>query len=236
MFIKKNIRIFRKILDAKIILIFGVDGSGKSTQATLLYQFLSTYLKFRVRFVKLAGHLLPLRIVENFFVSLGYYTWRPSYRCRLAKLPPRELFAHDALTEYGLVFLHIISYLLAIFYYKVLKLLYDIVLVEDGIPRFISDIIYADLRYTKLTRFIVKLLFLLLIRGKNEVKIYLTVSDYNTILRRRKYCAEPKDYINTQRLIYSIVEKYVDTALTVNTSVKTIKEVFHDIIKYIGII
>ena len=210
-----------------IIVLFGPDGSGKTTQIRLL----TSYFKARgVKFYKtyISTHHLFAWILFKIFVTAGHYIWRPNVYAQVEKYPSPEVFS----SRLGKIIKYIvegISLLLAILLKVQLpsKLLKRLVIVERYIPSSLADFVCA-FGISSLNSILVRIL-LALANDPKTVYVYLD-ADYETLIKRRGIRIEPEDYIKTQRMIYKQFAKnynclIIDTSkLDILTTQKVIRE------------
>lgn len=184
---------------AKLIVLFGPDGAGKSTQADLLTDFLKYYCRV-VRTESSIRHLLMV-IVYKIFRRTRLRNKRTNY----IWLPilPRDKVR---------LILEMMGVLISIFKISCFRLLGYTVVVEKYIPSTIASLIYIfDGSIPKET------LSLLLKFIRNDTYLILLDIDYITHLKRRSEMAEPQDWIECQRNVYRKIAlsyncKVIDTS------------------------
>ena len=177
----------------KTVIFFGPDGSGKTTQADLLVEYLKKHGKARKVWFR-SLHTLAFLLSWLFakLLKIGITEFRMRYR-------DKGWFKRVWLP---IEFISILP-LIIIKSYIPSKLGYSIVaerFIIDWIVMMaylFSDTSILDSKYAK---------FLLRFIPNDAILIYID-ADYNTIISRRKDDVDPLEFINKQRELYNIFAK-----------------------------
>jgi len=205
----------------QLIVFFGPDGSGKTTQARLLASYFQQQ-DFKVRLVWIRAHHSLASILSKILVSFGYYriifSQEKSYKLFDVKLLPRlKRF-------WG--FIEFISVLPWILVKVKLPLLLGYVVIAD---RYVVDTIvsvaYFLGGYGFLSGYAAKIL-LSMVSG--AFLIHLD-AETDVIIERRKDEKLDSDFIRFQRRFYPLFATLLGV-LSVNTSNKSVMDTFKTIL------
>lgn len=213
----------KKRYSCRFIGFFGPDGTGKTTQARLLREYLKAQ-GHRTRIAWMRGRHSFAFILAKFLERLGYY--------RLVKLPSGVVYkVSDPMLIPKLKviwgFIEFASILPWIIQRVYLPIFFGYTVIAE---RYVVDtVVYLGywLGHDFLNGFLAKVLLNLIPRS--SLLIHLD-AETQTLLERSQNDVVTKDYIVFQRRIYRILAKRLK-ATTIDTSKSSIEETFQHIIE-----
>jgi len=210
----------------RVVVFFGADGVGKSTQAQLLIRYLRSQ-KCRPLRVWIRGRHSIAFVLSNFFVRLGYY--------RTVTVPSGvvyRIFDPHLLPKLSHVwgFIEFVSLLPWIILKVYLPKTLGYTVVAE---RYVVDtVVYLSywLGYDFLQSFLARILLNFIPEG--SVLIHLDAETQLLVgrLKRIRYDIATQDYIVFQRRVYRMLNKMLK-ATTIDTSKCNEREVFQRIVK-----
>jgi len=207
-----------------LIVLFGPDGCGKSTNAKILASYLEENgIKVHVSWI--SSHHLLAYLVRRVFIALGAYVWEKDGTL----VPTKNLSWGVVNTKIGkkiwlyIEFLSLI--LIIILKVQIPRILGKVVVVERYIPSSIVDLTYM-LGESVLYTFPLKLL--LKMAGKNSIFVFLCC-DWNTHKKRRHGMVESRRYMEHQERMYLTFARHY-SSLKIDTSTTSIPKT-HAIIR-----
>lgn len=211
----------------RLVVFFGPDSAGKSTQARLFVAYLRSH-KYRSKRIWIRGRHTLAFVLANIFVRLGYYQIaEPTPGTKTKLFDPHLLPKLKAL--WGLI--EFVSVLPLIF-------------LKVYLPRFLGYIVVAE-RYTIDT--IVYLAYWLgsdFLQGRltkillsfipqDSLLIHLNAKT-QILLRRIRNDIVTRDFLVFQQQVYLELAKKLD-AVTIDTSKHSVEDTFHSIVELFSI-
>jgi len=213
---------------AFIITFFGPDGAGKSTCISCLILYLKDR-GFKIYGTWVCVNHLFAWLLCRVFVKFGHYVWRPNEKSPFRTRYPSPEVYKSKLNMQIWLFAELVSILPTILLKVYLpKFLRRIVVVERYIPGILADLVYASDR-SFLNSFSARLL----LRLCNNVIFVYVDADYETVVKRRGLQAEPRDYYETQQMVYRLFAND-HNCLVINAGVLDIEAIRELIIGYIS--
>jgi len=201
---------------AKLIVLSGCDGSGKTTAITILLIYLSKRFRVSVHWLR-GSHLhvsILYRILSKFSVFKGFDN--PYYRFSA----PSNLRPLLALLEFT-------GFLPQFFSRLLKKLISDVVLCDRGVLDFLVWVM-ATLRYGKFLNSVLgRFLFALSLK---ELPIVLTAS-FSVLSSRADV---PREFLAREYMYYSVLQKYL-ARLVIDSSKDSPARVVARVLKSYGI-
>lgn len=212
----------------RFVAFFGPDGSGKTTQARLLVNYLQSHgIKTRLVWIR-SPHTLAY-LFSRFFIKVGFYRTISSPLGKQTKLPAVQ--SSSRLRCFWSI-LELLSVMPVILFRVYIPLFLGYTLVAE---RYIVDTLVTIAYYTGditlLRSRVAEFLFHFI--PKNTIFIGLT-SDYSAIIRRRGRVAEHPDFIAFQKAGYDILGNSLD-AEVIDTSNYSVKDTLLRIINLLKI-
>lgn len=215
----------RKQRYPRVIVFFGPDGTGKSTQAQLLIGYLKSHGR-RTRIAWLRGRHSLAFVIAKFFTKLGYY--------RIVKVPSGvvyRVFDPGLLPKlqrfWGVIeFLSVLPWIILRIYLP--RVLGYTVVAE----RYVVDtVVYISywLGYDFLRSFLAKVLLNFIPKGSILIHLDAETQDLLERLKRIRYDIATQDYIVFQQRVYRVISKTMK-ATTIDTSRYSIEETFQRIV------
>lgn len=207
----------------RMIVFFGPDGVGKSTQVQLLMRHLRSQ-KCPAVYIWIRGRHTIALVLANFLMKLGYY--------RIVKVPSGVVYRiFDPLLIPGLKNLWGVIEFISVL---------PLIIIRGYMPRFFGRVIVAE-RYVVDTvvflgywfghDFLQSRLARILLRfiPQGSVLIHLD-ADTQTLIKRLRYDTATMDFLVFQTKAYRMLAKTLGAA-TIDTSEYNINETFHKIIE-----
>jgi len=215
-------------LGSHLIAFFGADGTGKTTHA----DFLSNYLKsknIKIKKVWIRSPHTLAYIISVLFVKVGFFRIVSNPYGKRRKFPKVDINWPLRFFWSQLEFVSVIPLIIV----KIrLPLLLGYTIVAE---RYVIDTIVTVAYYISdmnfLQSFTAKILLLFI--PKEAVLIHLD-SDYATLLRRRGSSVEARNFIEFQRKGYKIVDNLIKSNF-IDTSKNSVEDTFNKIIDQLAI-
>jgi thymidylate kinase len=210
---------------SSFIFFFGPDGSGKSTQANLLFKYLKS--KNPVVRVWIRGrHSLAFLFIK-FLMKLGYYK-----RVKVPSGVVYEIFDPNLLPKMRrlLIVIELISVLPLIFIRVYLPRMFGYIVVAERYT--VDTIVYLGYWYNQqfLNKIWTKILLSLI--PQDSVIIHFNAKT-ETLVKRLHYDTATLDFLFFQQKAYQKLAKLLDVT-TINTSKSNIKETFKQVINIVN--
>ena len=215
-------------LSFRFIAFFGPDGSGKTTQARLLVNYLQSHgTKTKKVWIR-SPHTLAY-LFSRFFIKIGFCRTVSSPLGKQTKLPAVHS-SHQLRCFWSI--LELVSVMPVILFRVYMPLFLGYTLVAE---RYVVDTLVTIAYYTGDIGFLKSRAakFLLRFIPKNTVFVGLT-SDYSTIMKRRGHVAEHPDFIAFQKAGYEMLGNSLD-ARSIDTSKNSVMETSSQIIHLLEI-
>lgn len=211
-----------------LIAFFGPDGTGKSTQASLLADHLQQH-KDKVKKVWIRSPHTIAFLLSRFFVKIGFYRVVSNPFGRKKKIPAVD--TSGSLRFFWTV-IELVGVIPVILFRVYIPLFLGYTIIAE---RYVIDTIVTIAYYTDDLDFVKSPIarFLLYFVPKNTIFIHLD-SDVTTIMKRRGRNVESFNFIRFQRIGYKILENSVE-ALSIDTSNVTVEQTFNQILDWLGI-
>lgn len=213
----------------RVIVFFGPDGAGKSTQARLLIGYLKSQGQ-RTRTAWMRGRHSLAFVIAKFFTKLGYY--------RIVKVPSGVTYRvfdpcllHRLQRFWGVIeFLSVLPWIILRVYLP--RVLGYTVVAE----RYVVDtVVYLSywLGYGFLQSLLAKVLLNLIPQGSVLIHLDAETEVLLERLKRIRYDTATQDYIVFQQRVYRILSKMLK-ATTIDTSRYNEKDTFRRILKVLN--
>jgi thymidylate kinase len=212
----------------RLIAFFGADGTGKSTHAEFLFNYLkSNHVKVKRVWIR-SPHTLAY-LASVFFVKIGFFRLVPNPYGKTKKYPAVHINWPIRFFWSQLELVSVIPVIITRIY---LPLLLGYTVIAE---RYVADTIVTIAYYINNLRFLRSFTakILLIFIPKKTILIHLD-SDYSTLLKRRGFKVEAYDFIEFQRKGYKIIGNIVET-IFIDTSNITVEETFMRIMSQIEI-
>jgi hypothetical protein len=209
-----------------IILFFGSDGTGKTTQTKRLISYLRQR-GFKVKHVWIRGHHTASFLLFKLLTLLRYRRQIYTSNDRLKTFDPLFFCGLERVWE----FIEFVSVLPLIFFKLELPRLLKYIIVADRcVVDTIVFIAYLIRDYNFLYRWKAK--FLLKLIPRNAVLVHL-YADTTVILKRKKFENLTSDFIDFQRKAYGDIAEYLG-ALSLDTSQRSEEDTFKTVLDLIS--
>ncbi|MFX0139435.1 MAG: hypothetical protein ACFFDN_37690 [Candidatus Hodarchaeota archaeon] len=210
-----------------LIIFFGPDGSGKTTQALLLCKYLRVK-KLPVSYIWVRGRHTLAYLLSNFFIKIGYFK-----KIKVPNGMTYKIFDPSILPKINFFWkiIEVISILPIIFIKYHIPRIFGFIIIAD---RYIIDTIaylsyYFEIQFLK--GFLTRFLFMLI--PTNCILFHIDAKT-DILISRLKYDIATLDYIKFQKKIYQKLGEILG-ANKIDTSNKTIIETFNDILTILEI-
>lgn len=219
----------RKQRYPRVIVFFGSDGAGKSTQTQLLIGYLKSHGR-RTQIAWLRGRHSLAFVIAKFFTKMGYH--------RIVKVPSGvtyRVFDPGLLPRlqrfWGVIeFLSVLPWIILRVYLP--RALGYTVVAERYVVDTVAYLSYW-LGQDFLRSFLAKVLLNFIPQGSVLIHLDAETQDLLERLKRIRYDTATKDYIVFQKRIYRILSKTI-MATTINTSRYSTDETFQRILNVIN--
>ena len=213
----------------RVIVFFGPDAAGKSTQARLIIEYLKSHGR-RTRIAWLRGTHSLAFVIAKFLTKLGYY--------RIVKVPSGVTYRvfDPALLPKLQRFWGVIEFL-SVLPWIILRVYLPRVLGYTVVAeRYVVDtVVYLSywLGHDFLRSFLAKVLLNFIPKGSVLIHLDAETQDLLERLKRIRYDIATQDYIVFQQRVYRELSKTMK-ATTIDTSRYNEKETFHRIINVLN--
>lgn len=204
-------------LRSRLIAFFGPDGTGKSTHAKLLVDYLQSH-KVKVKKAWIRSPHTVAYLLSYFFVKIGFCRTDSNPFGRRKKFP--AVHTSKSLRLFWAI-IEMLSVIPLIVYRVYIPLFLGYTVIAE---RYVVDTVVNVAYYTNDLRFLKSSTAKLLLRliPKNTIFIYLD-SDYSTLISRRGRNVESYDFFRFQRIGYEIIGNSLGVIL-INTSKNSIEQ------------